>query len=289
LRGFSIFLCLVLHGMLLVPFCTYLKTRPVEVKLGYVPHPKVLKAASADHTLLVAETAVLKVYFYFGTLVQKFRDNVIHRSEYVNMYRTLLTALHLDPYSEDAYYFAQAAFTWELQRIEEVNELLRLSMKYRTWDEQIPFYLGFNHAYFLHDYAQAARYMQRAAEISGNPLYTKLAARYFYESNQTAFGLAFLNSMIDQSKDKAVRETYLLRRTALQAVDALETAAAAFRKRFARQPADLEELVASGIVGEIPRDPYGGRFYLDEKGRVRTSSKFASLIPESSPDRLEQP
>jgi hypothetical protein len=274
--------------MLVIPFSTYLKKRPVEVKLGYIPHPKVLKAASADHALLVAESAVVKVYFYFGTLSQVFSDNIIHRSEYLNMFRTLLTALHLDPYNEDAYYFSQAAFTWELGRIEEVNDLLKMSLKYRTWDEQVPFFLGFNYAYFLCDYAQAATYMQRAAQISGNPLYTKLAARYFYESNQTTFGLAFLNNMIAQSKDKSVRETFVLRRNALLAIDLLEKGVRTFRTRYLRQPVQINELVRSGIIKQIPLDPYGGHFYLDERGKVRTTSKFAVPAQEPSLNKLDK-
>jgi len=33
--------------------------------------------------------------------------------------------------------------------------------------------------------------------------------------------------------------------------------------------------VEGGILKGIPPDPYGGKFYLDKSGRVRTTSEFA--------------
>jgi tetratricopeptide (TPR) repeat protein len=266
---------LLCHGLLILPFTGYLRQRPVEVKLGYLPHPQILKLSVADHGLAVAEVAVVKVLFYFGTLVEVFHKNVIFRPEYPNMYRTLQTAAQLDPYNMDNYYFAQAAFTWELGRIAEVNALLEQGMKYRTWDPWLPFYIGFNRAYFLKDYIGAAPFMQLAAERSGNPLFTKLASRYFYESRQTELGLIFLDSMIAQAKDKAVKATYQLRRDALLAVAEIERALSEFRKRQGRDPSDLHELVATGLLPALPADPYGGIFYLDADGRVRSTSKLA--------------
>jgi tetratricopeptide (TPR) repeat protein len=268
-------LLLLAHLALLPVFAGYMAGRPVEVKLGYVPHPQMLKLTTADHQLAVAEMAVVKVLFYFGTVVQKFNENVVIRPERANMYRTLSTAVRLDPYNLDAYYFAQAAFTWEVGRVAEVNELLEWGAQHRTWDPWLPFYLGFNHAYFLKDYKAAASYMQRAAEISGNPLFARLAARYLYESDQVEFGLLFLETMIAQAKNQAVRQTYELRRDALLAIRTLEMAVVDYRRQKVQDPANLEDLVRSGVLTALPVDPYGGTFYLDEDGRVRTTSKLA--------------
>ena len=46
------------------------------------------------------------------------------------MYKTLQTAAKFDPYNSDAYYFAQAAFTWEVGRAKEVNQMLDYGMKH---------------------------------------------------------------------------------------------------------------------------------------------------------------
>ncbi|MDD2582596.1 MAG: hypothetical protein PHR66_11440, partial [Desulfuromonadaceae bacterium] len=149
-------------------------------------------------------------------------------------------------------------------------------MKYRTWDSWLPFYIGFNYAYFLKDYQKGAKYLRRAAELSNNPLFAKLAARYFYESRQTDLGLAFLDTMIAQTKDKAVKITLQTRRNALLAVITLETALSDFKSKRGRAAHDLNELVAAGLLSSIPQDPYGGQFFVDELGRVRSTSKFAN-------------
>ena len=272
-----LFLALLLsYGLLLAPFAGHMATRPTVVRLGYTPHPQLLKLTTADHGLLVAEAAVVKILFYYGTVIEKSLKNVIIRPEYLNMYRTVVTATQLDPYNQDAYYFAQAAFTWELGRVVEVNELLEESARWRAWDPWPPFYVGFNNAYFLKDYVKASQYMQLAAERSNNPLFAKLAARYFYESEQTDLGLTFLEAMIAQAKDKAVKHTYQVRRDALLAIAEIEEAIAAFRLRHGQSPAELKDLIANGFLGKVPVDPYGGTFYLDSQGRVRSTSKLAN-------------
>ncbi|PLX83445.1 MAG: hypothetical protein C0616_00255 [Desulfuromonas sp.] len=266
---------LLAHALLLPHLSERLKQRSVEVKLGYIPHPQILKVSVADHSLPVAEAAVMKVLFYFGTLVEKFQENIVIRPEYLNMYRTLETAILLDPYNMDGYYFAQAAFTWEVGRVKEVNRLLEIGVENRQWDYWLPFYIGFNRAYFLKDFAGAAPYMKLAAERSGDPLFAKLAARYFYESKQTDLGLLFLDTIIAQTKDKAIKATYEMRRAALLMVTALEKGVAAYRSARGSNPERIEDLVTEGLIPEVPVDPYGGNFYLDSDGRVRTTSKLA--------------
>lgn len=267
-------LLLLAYTFLILPFADLQRSRPVEVKLGYLPNAQILKAVSGDHRTTIAGMVVMRVLFYFGTVLQKLQEKVFVRPEFLNMYRTIQTLVSLDPYNMDTYYFAQAVFTWDLGRIHEVNGLLEEGMKHRTWDPSIPFYIGFNNAYFLKDYAAAAKYMQIAAERSGNQLYTQLAARFFYESQQSALGLAFLETMISTAKDKAVKHSYEMRRDALLAAQVIEQALKSYRKHFGVSPMKLEQLVDSGILSAVPTDPYGGTFFLDEEGRVRTTSKF---------------
>lgn len=269
------FIALVIsYAALIIPFTTYLKNRPIAVKLGYIPSAEVLKVAAADHRYLVAEMAVVKVLFYFGSIFEKQQNKVVLKPEYFNMYRILETAVKLDPYNMDAYYFAQASFTWEVGRAKDVNSMLLYGMKYRTWDYILPFYVAFNYAYFLKDYNQAALYMKKAAELSGIPLLTTLAARYLHETRQVELGIAFLEVMEKGAKDKNIKKMYQLRKNALISVKILNDAVERYKIAFNKVPRDLNELVSSGIIGEMPHDPYGGRFYMAEDGMIRSTSKF---------------
>jgi tetratricopeptide (TPR) repeat protein len=266
------------YALLITPFTSYMKDRPMEVKLGYLPHPQILRAIAGEHRPSVAGFVMMRVLFYFGTIIEKLRENIIIQPEFLNMYKTLQGIVHIDPRNADVYYFVQASYTWELGRINEVNHLLKLGMDVRPNDFWLPFYLGFNYAYFLQDYQSAAPYMQRAAELSGNPLFANLAARYFYESQQTSFGLAFLETMIQNSRDKSVKKSYEMRRDALMAVETINQAIEAYKLSFGVMPKSLTDLVLRRFLHELPRDPYGGTFYLDEQGSVRTTSKFSQVF-----------
>lgn len=266
---------IICYILFILPFASYLKNRPVAVKLGYVPSAEVLRVTVGDQKLLVAHAAVVKVLIYYGTLVENFYNKIDLPAEHHNMYKTLQTAVKLDPYNSDAYYFSQGAFTWEVGRAQDVNNMLDYGMKYRTWDYTLPFFAGFNSAYFLKQYEPAARYMKKAAEISGHPLLATLAARYYYESNKSELGVKFLEIMEKGAKDEQFRKWYRMRRTALQAVVSIQVAVSKFREQNGRLPKRIEELIEHGILKQLPEDPYGGQFYLDNSGNVLTTSKFA--------------
>jgi tetratricopeptide (TPR) repeat protein len=104
-------------------------------------------------------------------------------------------AVQLDPYNMDAYYFGQAILVWDVGKVELANELLDYGMRFRTWDWYLPFFAGFNQAYFLKDYTKAARYYDRAGELSGSDLFKNLAGRYLQESGKTDLALAYLSAM----------------------------------------------------------------------------------------------
>jgi hypothetical protein len=276
----------VSYALLIVPFSSYLKNRPLNIKMGYFPDAKVVRYAAADQRYIVADWAILKVLFYFGSLIEKAKgkDQIYAAPpDYPAMFRTLQTALRLEPYNMDAYYFAQAAFTWELGRYKEVNNLLDYGMKYRTWDYQLPFFAGFNAAYFMKDYPKAAEYMKRAAELSGEQLFATLASRYFYEARNTDLAIAFIDVMKNSAKDVNEKRLYEVRRQAMQSVKKLESAAQIYHASYGTYPSRPSELVAEGLIESIPSDPYGGEFYFDQNGVVRSTSKFAFAQQQSIP------
>lgn len=277
---FGILLCSYLA--LIVPFSASLANRPVVVKLGTLPDAELLKVVAGDQRYLVAQYAVVKVLFYYGTLVEKFQQKIVIEPEYFNMFKTLQASSRLDPWNADVYYFTQAAFTWELKKIAEVNEMLKYGMQYRTWDYQLPFFAGFNAAYFQKDYTTAALYLKKAAELSHDPLMANLSARYFYESGQNELGLRFIEFMQKHTTDSKLIALYELRKQALIAVMTIQGAVEEYGRRFGKAPSRISDLITSGVLRRIPADPYGGKFYIDEKGVARSTSKFAFAPPPVS-------
>lgn len=267
--------CLLLYGILIIPFTTYLRNKPFVEKLGYVPSVTALKTVAADYKELVAASLVLKVLMYFGGLIEKADNKVAIPPDYMSMSRLLHGAVKLDPYNMDAYYFAQGFLTWDVKQYKLANDLLDYGMKYRTWDWQLPFFAGFNSAFFLKDRAAAARYYQRAGELSGSDLSRLLAGRYMQESGQTEMAINYLMAMLKGANNPAIKKNYQLRLTAFKEARRIEVACERFREKRGVMPATVEQLVSGGFLSPPPRDPYGGQFYLEADGKVTTTSKFA--------------
>jgi len=269
----SVFLLCFIWLTLMVS--THLSRRPVAVKAGYLLPAEVLKLVCSEYGTVVADWSIIRTLFYFGTIIEKNRNNVTVTPEYSQMYYNLVQSLKLDPYNQDAYYFSQAIFTWDVGRISETNQLLDYGMRYRTWDWQLPFWAGFNSSYFLKDYVSAANYFQKAATLSKNPIFAKLAARYQYEAGQEELGIAFLETMIHSARNERVLHLYQIRKLALEALMTLKDGVEEYRQRYGVLPEHLSMLVDQRILIKLPEDPYGGDFFLDSEGRVRATSNLS--------------
>jgi hypothetical protein len=267
---------LLAYGAVLGPFTTYMQQKPIEEKLGYLPSTNVLRYASADHKELVGAALVMKVIMYFGGIAEKQQTKVIVQPpDYVRMSGILHGAVKLDPYNLDAYYFAQSFLTWDVKQYKIANALLDYGMKYRSWDWMLPFFAGFNSAYFIKDYKKAAEYYKRAGELSGSELHFSLAGRYMQESGQTELAIAYLSVMEKGERNLAVRKNYQTRLAAFREVRRIELARDRYLSSGGALPISVETLVRSGLLLPPPSDPYGGQFYLEESGKVATTSKFA--------------
>ena len=272
----ALLVALLAYGIILGPFTAYMKQKPIEEKLGYLPNTDVLRYVSADHKELMGAALIMKVIMYFGGIAVKQQTNVIVAPpDYVRMSGILHGAVKLDPYNMDAYYFAQSFLTWEVKQYKIANDLLDYGMKYRTWDWMLPFFAGFNSAYFLKDYKKASEYYKLAGEMSGSELHFSLAGRYMQESGETGLAIAYLGSMVKGERNQAVKKNYQIRLAAFKEVRRIEIARDSYKEARGQSPTTVEQLLQGGFLSTAPIDPYGGQFYLEPDGKVVTTSKFA--------------
>jgi hypothetical protein len=271
-----LFLLIVLYLCLIFPFTSYLKNKPLTEKVGYVPQPEVLIFATADQKQSTAASLIMKVLFYFGGLTDQAAANRIYiPPDFPGMRNMFEAAVKLDPYNMDGYYFAQAVMVWDMKEVRAANDLLEYGMKYRDWDWYLPYFAGFNYGYFLHDYGMAAKYFKRVGALTGNELSINLAGRYMYESDRTDLAISYLAAMEKSATNEAIKKSFRIRLEAFRGVKLIESARDAYRKRYGRLPKSVGALLEKGYLRELPIDPYGGTFYIDEKGHVRSTSKFA--------------
>ena len=180
----------------------------------------------------------------------------------------------INPHYYDIYYLANGFLTWDFGNVEMANKFLFKAIKYRPRDWFFYFLLGFNYFYFLRDYKKGGFYIKKAAEIRRSPFLSSLAARLMYASGRTEVAIQILRSMIRNAKEEGWKKSLTKRLKALERVMVIEKAVEQYRLKFYKNPHDINELVDKGLLKEIPEDPYGGIFYLDENGMVKSTSNF---------------
>ncbi len=267
-------LCAGLLLMSTLPWLTAARNdAPSPEKLGYKPSFEVTYFSSLEYRYLLSELLFYDAAFYYGTILEKPGQ----RPDYVMMGRYIDYATRLNAFNIDAYYLGQAILVWEGGLVKDMNVMLERGFKRRNWDFYLPFFLGFNHAYFLNDPKGAAQYMSQAAKL--NPRMTFLptyVGRLYYEADKTEQAIQYLKVVYEGTFDQKLRKSILVRISALESIQFLEGAVRKFEQKTGRRPAELDELVTAGILKGIPPDPYGGRFFYDRSdGRVKTSSKMA--------------
>lgn len=277
LRKFYIILPMLVAGYVIVviALADYMRNKPFVEKLGYIPSVNTMKVVAADHQQFLSASLMLKVLMYYGGLFDKADNQLRIPADYPAMSRTIDAALKLDPYNMDGYYFAQAILAWDVGKADLANSFLEYGMKYRTWDWQLPFFAGFNYAYFLKDYANAARQYRRAAELSGQEMFINLAGRYMQRSGSTEMAIGYLGMMAKNARQDSLKKSLLTRRAAFIEVLKIEKARDAFFQQHGKLPASLDDLVHGGFLRGLPQDPYGGKFFILNDGVVSSTSGFS--------------
>ena len=164
--------------------------------------------------------------------------------------------------------------------IRETNILLEKGTRYRDWDWMLPFYAGFNSFFFLHDNAKAAEFLVTASQRPGpSEQLLSLASRLAYKEKKTENAILFLEAMAKKTEDERLKKEYETRIRALQARLLLERSVSAYKEKFGRAPVSLQRMIEKGILKEIPRDPYGGKFSVSPDGEITCTSDYL-LMPK---------
>jgi hypothetical protein len=243
-----------------------------------VPAP-ILKLTTLEFDGLAANFMFLRALVFLGSTFE--RDNWPHsikESEWRALHRDLAAATDLDPYFLDPYYVAQANLTWDGHLFRETNLLLEKGSRYRDWDWMLPFFAGFNHFYFLQENEQASIYLMEASRRPGaSPLFASLATRLAVKGRRTENAIIFLEEMLRSEEDEGIKKGYRIRLEAMHGILALEKAVELYTVRTGQPPTNLQALLAGQIIEQIPVDPYGGSFYLDADGSVKTTSDLREI------------
>jgi hypothetical protein len=93
-----------------------------------------------------------------------------------------------------------------------------------------------------------------------------VAALWIEKGYQTTNAAGMVEAMASDSRPGAFRNYLKVRAGRLRDLATLQSAVAMFRQRYGKDVERLDDLVSSGLIAEIPKDPLGFGFGLDESG-----------------------
>ena len=251
----------------------------------YLPKAQYLRPLSLGSQNVLADLLWFRTISYFG---EHYRSNRTY--PWLAYMCDLVT--DLDPRAEHVYRFAGVILPWEAGQADAGIRLLEKGI--RTFPDSwlLHYHLGFHYYFFKDDYKNAVKHLRRAAGLPGvHPTIAQLAAVLAAEQYGPETTLRFLTEL-EQSVEseevrEVVRENMREAQLAMQ-LDRLTAAVERYKVREGRIPGSVVELAAAQIIAELPIDPFGGTFLIDQQtGAVRSSSgKEPSRVHQSK--RREQ-
>lgn len=243
-------------------------------ELLYLPNGKYLKAISLGQAPLLADLVYLWAIQYYSNYERQDRYKYVE-----HVFGSVIA--ELDPAYIDAYWLGALILTTEAGDLEAGLRVLEKGYAANPRQWVLP-YLAAWECERVGDFTRAADYFRRAAETPGAPTsVARLRAGMVARSHDLRQARAlWIEIAEDGTADPNSREIARRRARELTVridLAALRRAVADFETRSGRRPRALDELVAAGLVREIPPDP-DGRPYAYDRSTGRISSPAESLL-----------
>lgn len=260
---------------------------PAGFDVTYVPESKPLLLLSPSLRLTVANYLWLQAVQYIG-------DQHLRGGKFDKLHALVDVITDLDPDHGYAYQTAGIALS-SSGHLDQSDAILEKGITRGPNWWSFPFYRAFNEFHYRDDYAAASRWAEQAARTPGaTPNMAKLALALKVKSGSPDDAVRFLEEMRGTARDghtaEILDEQYRL--AVLQRDFAvLDAAVERFRESRGRDPRDLRELVAAGLLPSLPAEPYGGA-YVWRDGAVHSTGKDfrfpkpepRPVLPSTSPD-----
>ncbi len=174
----------------------------------------------------------------------------------------------LNPKARHVYEFGAIMLAWEVNAPQESSKLLDKAIRNDPEYWRFPYLRGFNAMYFLDDRSSAARDFAHAARLPGAPpMVASLAAKNISVlDDDPQAAVQFLSQVLSSTEDPASRSAIenRLREAQLEVeLRLLERAVQMFEEKTGAKPTHLNDLVSSGLVTHLGKDPFGGDYFWD--------------------------
>jgi tetratricopeptide (TPR) repeat protein len=236
----------------------------------YITSPKVLKRMSLGYDGLLADIYWTRAVQYFGN------RHIARASHYKQLAPLLEITTTLDPQLLVAYQFG-ANFLAPAPpdgagMPDKAIQLIEFGIQNNPDDWHLYYELGFICYMQKKDYALAAAAFERGSKVpNAHPFLKVLAANMAQHAGDIQMARALWKTTYQTTQDKDIRANAIAHLRALQVdedVTLLEQIVTQYRNTTGRLPSTMSELVAGGMLRQLPRDPTGRPYKLVPEGRV---------------------
>jgi tetratricopeptide (TPR) repeat protein len=232
----------------------------------YIPSGKFLKYATFGYRAVAADAIYLWAIQYYSTPTIDDRfDHLEHIFAIIN---------ELDPRYQDPYEVG-ALIAVEARLPAAAFSILDRGAANNPDQWVYPFNAGHIALMTLKDYPLAEIYFEKCMKIPGAPEFVeRLRANAIFKKGDLRTSWETWLDIYRKAPDertKKIASNHLYNVKASIDAAAIEDAAAKYRERFGRLPADLETLVRTGLLPEVPKDMDGEDYLYDPAtGKVKT-------------------
>lgn len=233
----------------------------------YIPSGKFLKYATFGYRALAADAIYLWAIQYYSTPTIDDRfDHLDHIFAIIN---------ELDPRYQDPYEVGALIAVQEARNPAAAFSILDRGAANNPDQWVYPFNAGHVAMMTLKDFPLAEKYFEQCMKIPGAPEFVeRLRANAIFKKGDLRTSWETWLDIYKKAPDertKKIASNHLYNVKAAIDSAALEDAAAKYRERFGRPPADLETLLRTGFLREVPKDMDGEDYLYDPAtGKVKT-------------------
>jgi tetratricopeptide (TPR) repeat protein len=241
----------------------------------YVTSPALLQRLVLSYDAVAADIYWIRTIQYYGSTRLSGRGD----QGYELLYPLLDLTTSLDPAFSIAYRFGAFFLSEEppggAGRPDLAVRLLEKGMAANPTRWEHPYDIGFVH-YRLGDYARAADWFRRAADVPGAASWLAPLAAVTLAAGGDVESARFMWHRMLEATDEAwirgVAEHRLQQLDAIETIRQLEALTAAYERRFGTPPANWEDLVKESMLRGVPLDPAGHAYVLNPlRGTVAVS------------------
>ncbi len=229
-------------------------------KKPLIPTVQIVKAADLGLHSAASSLYWLYTIQYFGGA---------RKDEYKNLPDYINLVTDLDPKFSHPYAFAPLVMP-PYNLTDQAIDIAQKGIENSEPNWEIAYNLGLLYHMHKEDQSQALKYFDLAAQTPNAPDFAKwIATNYGSRPDIREQSKLIWQGVAENTNDQVLKEraeTYIYH---YELMSFLEKTATIYKEKFGQYPEPIEKLVEANILSEIPKDPFGYVFKIDDDGRVR--------------------